>query len=254
LEWLRAGQSLLDVGCGPGTITADLAERVAPGRVIGVDRVEDVIAQARTERVDARSTAPLYSVGDAYALPFVHAAFDVVHAHQLLQHLTQPVSALCEMRRVLKPGGLLAVRESDYGCKAWAPDDMRLRRWLELYHQVTAHNGAQADAGRYLLGWVQAAGFTDAKASSSTWTFADDDSRRWWGGLWADRVRYSAFARQAVAYGLSDDVELAGIAEAFLQWRSQPDGVFIVVHGEVVARRPGVGRSPEQQGSPSLRT
>jgi SAM-dependent methyltransferase len=182
---------------------------------------------------------PFYGIGDVYALPFVDAAFDVVHAHQLLQHLVDPVSALREMGRVLKPGGLVAVRDSDYGCKAWAPDDTRLRRWLELYHQVTAGNGAQADAGRYLLGWVQAAGFTDARASSSTWTFADEDSRRWWGGLWADRVRYSAFARQATAYGFSTDFELADIADAFLQWSQAPDGVFIVVHGEVLARKPG---------------
>jgi hypothetical protein len=85
---------------------------------------------------------------------------------------------------------------------------------------------------------VQAAGFTNAKASSSTWTFADDDTRRWWGGLWADRVRYSAFARQAIAYGLSHQAELADIAEAFLEWSARRDGVFIVVHGEVLAHSP----------------
>ena len=73
--------------------------------------------------------------------------------------------------------------------------------------------------------------------SSTTWTFADPESRRWWGGLWADRVRYSRFAEQAVAYGLSDTDELESIAQAFLSWAASPDGVFIVPHVEILARR-----------------
>ena len=93
-----------------------------------------------------------------YALDFEDASFDVVHAHQVLQHLQDPVAALRELRRVLRPGGTLAVRDSDYAAFVWAPADPLLDRWNELYHPITARNGAEADAGRYLLGWVQAAG------------------------------------------------------------------------------------------------
>ena len=111
---------------------------------------------------------------------------------------------------------------------------------MELYHQVTRRNGAEADAGRHLLGWVQRAGFTDATASSSTWTFADPESRAWWGGLWADRVRLSSFADQALEYKLSDRDELDSIAGAWRHWAEEPDGFFAVLHGEVLARRPAM--------------
>ena len=239
---LAPGQDLLDVGCGPGTITVDLARRVAPGRVIGIDVAAEVVATAEDQvrPVAAVPGAPVphlaFATGDVYALGFDDASFDVVHAHQVLQHLGDPVTALREMRRVLRPYGILAVRDGDYGAFAWAPRDPLLDRWLDLYHQVTAHNGAQADAGRYLLGWVQRAGFSDIVATSSTWTFADPASRSWWSDLWAERVQVSAFADQALAYGLTDDRELAAIAGAWRAWAERPDGYFAVVHGEIIAR------------------
>ena len=230
LPALRAGQDLLDVGCGPGNITVDLATRIAPGKAVGIDLVS--IADPATAPANVT-----FASGDVYALDFADARFDVVHAHQVLQHLSRPVDALIEMRRVLRPGGTLAVRDSDYAGFVWAPDDPRLDRWMDLYHQVTARNGAEADAGRYLLGWVQAAGFTDITATSSTWTWADDDTCAWWGELWADRVEHSAFAEQALAYELSTDAELAAIATAWRGWRTKPDAYFVVLHGEVLAVR-----------------
>jgi ubiquinone/menaquinone biosynthesis C-methylase UbiE len=234
---LEPGQRLLDVGCGPGSITVDLAALVAPGDVVGIDAEPEVIAKAQARSLTTDGPRPAFATGDVYALDFAEGSFDVVHAHQVLQHLTDPVAAMRDMARVLRPGGLLAVRDSDYAAFAWAPADPRLDRWLELYHQVTSHNGAEADAGRYLLGWVQEAGFRDWRATSSTWTFADPESRAWWGDLWSDRVRLSSFADQAIAYGLSDGDELAGIAEAWRTWAARPDGFFVVMHGEVLARR-----------------
>ena len=234
---LAPGMDLLDLGCGPGTITLDLAARVAPGDVVGLDAATDVIEQAEARRSEAGASNVSFSTGDAYALDLADASFDVVHAHQVLQHLTDPVAALREMRRVLKPGGLLAVRDSDYGAFVWSPADPLLDRWLSLYHQVTERNGAHADAGRYLLGWVQVAGFTEVRASSSTWTFTDPDDRAWWGGLWADRVRLSSFAEQAVEYGFADRSELAAISDAWHRWAGAPDGLFVALHGEILARR-----------------
>lgn len=230
LPSLRPGLDLLDVGCGPGTITVDLAARVSPGRVVGID----LVAAADLGTVRDNVT---FEVGDVYDLAFGDASFDVVHAHQVLQHLGRPVDALIEMHRVLRPGGVLAVRDSDYGGFIWAPADPHLDRWLELYHQITTRNGAEADAGRRLLGWVQAAGYTGIAASSSTWTFADPENRSWWGSMWADRVLQSAFREQALAYGLADDDELQAIAEAWRTWSRRPDAIFVVPHGEILATR-----------------
>lgn len=239
LPRLEAGLDLLDVGCGPGTITCDLGALVHPGRVVGIDASEDVIEEAKrvgADRVAAAERVTFMS-GNVYDLEFDDATFDVVHAHQVLQHLSDPVRGLRSMRRVMRPRGLLAVRDSDYGSFAWAPVDPLLDRWMGLYHQISVRNGGEADAGRYLFGWVQQAGFVDVTATSSTWTFADPESRTWWGGLWADRVVQSSFAEQAVAYGLSDRTELESMASAWRRWARQPDGFFAVMHAEVLARK-----------------
>lgn len=234
---LRPGLELLDVGCGPGTITLDLAARVAPGRVVGIDREQDIVEEAERLRSAREVENASFCVGDVYGLEMPEASFDVVHAHQVLQHLRDPVAALIEMRRVLRPDGLLAVRDSDYGAKIWAPQDERLDRWMELYHQVTKANGAEADAGRYLPGWVRGAGFADLEVSTTTWTFADPETCLWWGELWADRVQLSAFADQAIGYGLSDAPELASIAEAWRTWAVDPGAMFVVLGVEVRARK-----------------
>jgi SAM-dependent methyltransferase len=237
LPFLSPGARVLDVGCGPGTITLDLAAHVAPGRTIGVDREASVIAEAR-RLLDSQPTSGVeFRTADAYALGFDDGSFDVVHAHQLLQHLSDPVAALVEMRRVLRPGGVLAVRDGDYGGFVWAPSDPLLDRWMVLYHDVCRHNGADADAGRSLLGWAQTAGFTEITPSSSTWTFAEPASRRWWGELWADRIVSSSLAEQAVRYGLSSRDELEEIAAAWRRWLEQDDACFVVVHVELIARR-----------------
>ena len=101
---LKPHMKILDIGCGPGTITADLAELVPDGRVTGVDHAPGILEQAR-ETAAARGLANVdFAVADVHALDYPDDTFCVVHAHQVLQHVGDPVQALREMRRVTRPG------------------------------------------------------------------------------------------------------------------------------------------------------
>lgn len=236
---LEPGLDLLDVGCGPGTITIDLAARLAPGEVVGFDVAADVIARADALLTEADApTNCSFRVDDVYAIDAPDGSFDVVHAHQVLQHLTDPVAALREMRRVLKPGGLLAVRDADYGGMTWAPPCPEIDEWMAIYQAIAADQGSQPDAGRYLLGWVQEAGFVDIDTTVAVWTFATPEARDWWGDLWADRVEHSSFATHAVAQGRADDATLARIAAGWRAWIDEPAGFFACPNGQVIARAP----------------
>lgn len=232
LPHLGERQRILDVGCGPGSLTADIVGHAPQCEMRAIDASAEVIERANAEYGDLAT----FSTGDVYALDAPDDHFDIVHAHQVLQHLDDPVAALAEMRRVTRPGGVVAARDADYAGMTWAPDAPPLVRWMEIYQAMTASYGQDANAGRHLLGWAQRAGFSEVETTASIWCFADPDDRTWWAALWADRVLQSSYRDHAVAQGLADDAELEDIAAAWRAWATASDAVFFVPHGEIIAR------------------
>jgi len=239
LPRLSPGMRLLDVGCGPGTLTVDLARRVGPaGEVVGVDISEAVVAEAAAHAAERGADNVSFRAGDFRELDLGARSFDVVHAHQVLQHLRDPVGALAAMGRLARPGGLVAARDSDYRSFCWTPADPRLDRWRAIYTSVSDRNGVAADAGRWLLRWAVDAGLADAAYSTSTWTFATPADRAWWGDLWAERVVASNLADQAVEYGVATRTELDEVAGGFRAWAAAPEATFVLLHGEILAAAP----------------
>ena len=235
LPLLRPTDRLLDVAAA-GTITVDLAGIVADVTATeigsdGLDLTRSAAAARGASNIDFR-------VADVHALPFGDGTFDVTHAHQVLQHVADPVQALREMARVTRPGGIVAVRDSDYSGFTWWPRVPRLDTWLDLYRSAATANGGEPDAGRRLLAWAHAAGLGDVTATSSTWCYADPEERAWWGGLWADRIVDSAISQQLTRSALATPEELREVADAWRAWAADEDGWFSVLHGEIICRVP----------------
>ena len=234
---LRAGQTVLDVGSGPGTLTLDLARRVTPGIVIGVDADAEQMEQARGLAVDEGVTTVRFLRGDVRELPVMDASVDIVHAHQVLQHVADPVTALREMRRVLRPGGILAARDADYAAAAWYPKLPGLAAWREVYRAVQEFTGAAPDAGRALKAWARLAGFDDVRCSASMWCFASPAEQEWWGLSWSERMLDPDFAAIAIESGAAGLADLHGMSAAWAEWAVHPDGWFGLPHGEIIAVR-----------------
>jgi SAM-dependent methyltransferase len=236
LPELRPGMDLLDIGSGPGTITADLAELVAPGRVTALETVPEIAELAGAEAKSRGLSNVDVTVGDVQRLELPSNCYDVVHAHQVLQHIGDPVAAMCEMMRVCRPGGLVAVRDADFAGFVWYPEIPQLDRWRDLLVAAARANGGELEAGRRLLAWAHAAGARTLTASSSTWCYCDPESRAEWGGMWAERMTTSAIAHQLVETGLSTPEELQQISAAWRAWAAHPDGWMSLLHGEVIIR------------------
>ncbi|WP_353945739.1 class I SAM-dependent methyltransferase [Streptomyces sp. HUAS MG91] len=236
---LRPDSSILDIGCGPGTITADLAELVPQGRVVGADSAEGIVEQARATAAERGLTNTEFTTADVHALPWDDDTFDVVHAHQVLQHVGDPVQALREMRRVTKPGGTVAARDSDYSVFSWYPRLPGMDDWLDLYRRVARANGGEPDAGRFLKSWAMEAGFAqqDVTCSAGAWCYATADEIAWWSGLWADRTVASAYADRATQGGHATADQLAAVSATWREWGTHADAWFTVPHGEILARK-----------------
>ncbi len=234
---LFPGASVADIGCGPGTITAGIARLVVDGPVVGIDSVAEVLTEARAEAGRQGAQNVTFEVGDVHDLRFAGGELDVVHAHQVLQHLCDPVAALREMRRVCRPGGVVAVRDGDYGGMFWYPADPVLDEWMTLYHAVARANHVEADGGRHLPKWCREAGLTDQTVTTGYYCYVTEAERTWWGGLWAERATKSTFAEQALARGLATPDELERIARAWRAWSAEPDALFVIPNVEVLCWR-----------------
>jgi SAM-dependent methyltransferase len=166
LAHLTPGVSVLDCGCGPGTITLGIAGRVAPGCVTGVDFAASQVEQATANAAAADVRNLSFQVADCYRLPFEDATFDRVFSHALLEHLSDPVRALREFRRVLKPGGVIGVCTPDWGGFLLAPPSPAVSDAVAAYKALQSRNGGDVEVGRKLGIHLAAAGFRAVRMSA----------------------------------------------------------------------------------------
>jgi ubiquinone/menaquinone biosynthesis C-methylase UbiE len=202
---------ILDVGCGPGTISVDLASRIPQGFVYAIDPSADVIAKARQHAEEKGVSNVRFEVGDIFKWTGLdgieEAGFDVVHAHQVLQHLQDPLGAMKEMKRLAKPGGILAVRDCDYSAMSWYPEHPGMDKWKELYINVANGLKAYPNIGKSLHAVAMQAGIprSDIEASIGAWVFSTPEERAWVGISTAADVlsgcRCTNAAYSGVAYG-----------------------------------------------------
>jgi SAM-dependent methyltransferase len=221
LPHLRPGMQVLDVGCGPGTITQGLATVVAPGTVIGIDLQPKQVEQARAFAAKSGVTNVRFAVGDGYRLPFPAHSFDAAFAHGVLMHLGEPVRVLTEMQRVLRPGGIVGIRDPDLGGDLFTPTTPLLDQALALRIRVRQHNGGDPFLGRYHRRHLLGAGFVRAEASASVvsaGSLAETQLRAAW---IKDQLR--GLARTAMAEGWVNQAMVDAMVAEIDAWAVRPD-------------------------------
>lgn len=221
LPHLRPGMQLLDVGCGPGTITVWLAKAVSPGDVVGTDLQPTQVEQARAVAAERGIANVRFEVGDAYRLPFPDRSFDAILAHAVLMHLREPVRALAEMWRVLRPGGIVGLRDPDLGGEIFTPETPLQEERRALGRRVGQHNGRDPLVGRHHRRLLLEAGFVRAEARASVESAGSLEETRRSAAVLKDR--FLGMARTALIEEWVTQATVDAMAAELDAWAECPD-------------------------------
>jgi SAM-dependent methyltransferase len=234
-RWLRPGMQLLDCGCGPGTISAGLAALVHPGTVIGIDREASQVELAAAHCREQQIANAQFQSASVYELPFPDDSFDAAFANGLLQHLAQPVRALVEIRRVLKPGGVIGIRDDDQGTLVIAPPSAESDRIVDLIKRIMRHGGGDPCLARRHRQLLREAGFTGIEGSASVEWDGTPESTTRRGDLGGALLEQMSPVAVAQGWATADEVrELAAVCRA---WGRHPDAFDVITWCEAVGRK-----------------
>ncbi len=234
LPHLRAGMSLLDCGCGPGTITAGLAQMVSPGNVTGIDLEESQLERARENAGKLGLTNVKFECCDVHELPFQDNLFDAVFSHAMLEHLSDPQAVLKEIRRVLKHGGLVGIRCIDLGATLIAPEDATLTRAHDIWLKFRQHCGGDPFMGRRLRALLREAGFTETIGSASSEAWGTPQRTQSMMAALTAEFTGPRIAETAIQQGWADQAQMDKAARALEDWGRHADAFMAIAWCEAV--------------------
>ncbi|KAM0721676.1 hypothetical protein Q7P37_002601 [Cladosporium fusiforme] len=232
----------LDVGAGPGTLTTSFAKYLPEGHITAVDLSSEVLARAAQHASSAGVQNITFQPASIYSLSetFGPNSFDVVHVQQVLCHLDSPVQALAEMLKVVKPGGVVAVREIDMRCWSFYPPESEVMNdWIRVQLATLQAAGGNAAAGPSLVSWAMKAGASreDITASMGTWMYSTPEERQIWGSTFRDRITGGEMRKKALELGISTEAELDRMGEEWQRWIDTEDACCGTIHGEILVRK-----------------
>ncbi|OAL04676.1 S-adenosyl-L-methionine-dependent methyltransferase [Phaeosphaeriaceae sp. SRC1lsM3a] len=263
LPYLKPHYRILDLGCGPGTITTGFATYVPQGSVTGVDLSPEVLDQARD--ILSRQAPPTSKRGDISfelgnvleGLPFPDASFDAIFTNQTIIHISEPVKALKELKRVCKPGGLVACREGDFPFTFYpALEGMQLFQkylWLMVHGSVSPSNPSARfltpdpnrpynsphpsnhRSGSLVHVWAREAGFDPEKMvkGASVESGSTKEKRDVFADNMLARFESAGWREKWAKLGASEE-EIETVVRDLKKWKEDVDSWYAITNAETV--------------------
>lgn len=224
VPWIRPDMRVLDCGCGPGGISIGLAQLVPAGEVVGIDRKPEQLECGRIEAERQGLRNLRFQEGTIHALDFADFSFDAVLVHAVLYHVSNPEQALTEIHRVLKPGGVVGLRDSYMEADVYFPRNAILDEFWTLAARLTAHRGGDPSLGRRHRQLLRTAGFEEALLSASIDSYGTREAIADYAESWADWAVDHKELIVAQKWALEEDVER--MADQLRTWGAHPDAFF----------------------------
>jgi ubiquinone/menaquinone biosynthesis C-methylase UbiE len=232
LPHLRPGMRLLDCGCGVGSITLGLAEAITPGEAIGIDIQPEQVARARATAAERGIANVRFEVAPIDALPFPDAVFDAAFASTVLMHLPDPLRALQELKRVLKPGGVVGITDDDHDFALIEPAVPEVIAAHRLLMRVIEHYGGNPSLARHHRRLLREAGFARPVAGATTavgGAWGTPEETRALALWWSNQLRQPDIATLITTQGWADQSTFESQIAAVLAWGEHPDALFTVL-------------------------
>jgi ubiquinone/menaquinone biosynthesis C-methylase UbiE len=227
LPHLSPSFHLLDIGCGPGSITRGFGLLLPTGQITGIDASQDAISAAEAALFShPELTNTTFQVGSVFALPFADNSLDVVYSSQMFPHLSDPVGAFREIHRVLRPGGILATRDAD--AYAWYPDLPGLRAYDAALASRLRADGATWPGGREMGRWAREGGFDRAKMRLGVGgtVYTSRTEREWWSGILGEGLEEGGEHRAKLVGSGTSEAEVGELVRDLKVWTESEDGWY----------------------------
>jgi SAM-dependent methyltransferase len=237
LPHLSSGTSLLDCGCGPGTITLGLAEAVAPGQVVGVDLEPSMIELARSYAEKRQVSNVQFEVADIRELPFPDGSFDAVFTCSVLEHLGDPLVALQEIGRVLRVGGLVGVASADWSDPLISPPDESVSQFFELFERGFRRHGGSLNRGRHLGSTLRQAGFDVIEFSASYGNSTTPEAVQSAVEGYVEWIENIPLFDEAIEMSWVDRPTLDEMKDKMRQWSRHPDAFLATGRCRAIGRK-----------------
>jgi len=238
LPHLKSGMNLLDCGCGPGTITLGFAELLAPGEVLGTEIEETHVAVARANAAARNVSNVRFETADLYELPFADASFDAVFISAVLGNLREPIRGVREAYRVLKPGGVIGLKEFDHGGDIVYPTEPAIEKYGELYLRLRRENGHDPEGGRKLGALLFEAGFRDLESKAVYESFANPKAVGGFAYVSAGLLA-EGWGEAFTSRGWATAEDISEMRAAWQRFATFPGAIFAAAWGEAVAWKEG---------------
>ena len=234
LPHLRPGMTLLDCGCGPGTITLGLAEAVSPGEVVGIDLEPGMVELANGFARERDVTNVRFEVADIGELPFQDDSFDAVFTCAVLEHLAEPGDALQEICRVLRPGGVIGVHKTDWGEPLITPPSESMKQFFQLFERGFKHYGGSLNRGRHLRVLLRQSGFDVTEFSASYSNSATPEEVRDVVEGYIGWIENLPLFDEALELGWIDRPTLDTMKAGMAEWSTNPDAFLATGRCEAI--------------------
>ena len=235
LDLLTPGMSVLDVGCGPGTLTIEIARRVDPAPVVGMDVNPDMIRAAETASRPGEIPNLVFYTGDIRESTW-DAEFSLAAATRVLQWLPDPDAAVAKMAEAVVPGGLVVLRDYDHTVAEWSDEPPEWARFYSAFLGWRAAGGLDNAIAKRLPALADGADLVDAGVTPEITTVCagDPDFFRT-AGMW--RMVIESRGRQMVHAGYLTEAERGAALSAYTQWMQEPTAIMTLRETSMICRR-----------------